>query len=352
VISTEHPRYAAADLHAQLVAIMLAWGAPEEAARTTADVMVDTDLSGIDSHGAAMLHLYDRMQAEGELDLIAQPKTVMDTPAFAVVDACHGLGHPSGVHAMKLAIEKASACGIGAVAVRNSHHFGAVGYYVRLAAAEGLLGMATTTTRTPVVAATGGTTPVLGTNPIAFAAPREGSEPLVVDISTSVVAMNRVRAYSNKGLDLPPGWLSDRAGNPVADATVGYELLTSGAGTLSPLGGPDPESGGHKGFGLSLLSHVLSAALSNAAGERSNIGHFFLAVDAELVNPGGRTPRNVDDLLRSVQDGESGVMVPGEPEQRARAERGANGIPIPDALMTQIMQVAGRAGVPVTISPL
>jgi LDH2 family malate/lactate/ureidoglycolate dehydrogenase len=336
---------------------MLAWGAPEDAARTTADVMVDTDLSGIDSHGVGMLHLYDRMQAEGELDLITQPKTVTDMPAFAVVDACHGLGHPVGIHAMTLAIEKARACGIGAVAVRNSHHFGAVGYYVRLAAAEGLLGMATTTTRTPVVAATGGTTPVLGTNPIAFAAPREGGEPLVVDISTSVVAMNKVKAYSNKGLDLPLGWLSDREGNPVTDATAGYRMLTTRGGTLSPLGGPDPESGGHKGFGLSLLSHILSAALSNAAppghgGERDNIGHFFLAVDAELVNPGGLTPRNIDELLRSVQDGEPGVVVPGEPELRARAERGANGVPIPEALMTQITEVAGRAGVPVTMTPL
>lgn len=328
-----------------------------DAAAMTADSMVDTDLSGIDSHGVSMLMTYESLIAQGRMKLTARPQVVTDLPGFAVIDGNNGFGHPTGVAAIRLAIEKARANGIGAVAVRNSNHFGALGYYVRLAANEGLLAVGTTTTRTPVASATGGTAPILGANPIAFTSPRVDGEPLVVDISTSVVAMNKVKSYMLKGLDLPVGWLTDRNGNDVTDATQGYELLTSRGATISVLGGTSPESGGHKGFGLSLMVQVLSGALSNAAapghgGDTDNIGHFFLAIDPELVNPGGRTAQNVERLLQSIQHGEPDVILPGQPEERSRRERGELGIPLPDSLMTLIAEICARAGVALSLSPL
>lgn len=350
-------RYSAEALHSQIISILVAWGMPQDAAAITADSMVDTDLSGIDSHGVSMLMTYESMFAAGRLKLTARPEVVVDLPGFAVIDGNNGFGHPTGLAAIRLAIEKARVNGIGAVAVRNSNHFGALGYYVRQAANESLVALGTTTARTPVTSATGGTAPVLGTNPIAFTAPRTDGKPLVVDMSTSVVAMNKVKAYALKGLDLPVGWLIDREGNDITDAALGYQLLTTRGATISVLGGATPETGGHKGFGLSLMVQVLSGALSNAAvpghgGDTDNVGHFFLVIDPELVNPGNRTAENVEALLRSVQDGEPNVIIPGQPEEHSRRERSVDGIPIPESLMTFITDICARCNVPLTLAPL
>ncbi|WP_247828283.1 Ldh family oxidoreductase [Arthrobacter antioxidans] len=357
-MSQEDPRrFDAAQVHEQIVAILCAWGMPGDPAAATATVMVETDLSGIDSHGVSMLMLYEQLRSENRLRLDAVPAVVRDAPAFAVVDGGAGLGHPAGLHALELAIRKAAVCGIGAVAVGNSHHLGALGYYVRSAAQRGLVALMTTTTRTPVVAALGGTTPILGTNPVAFAAPRAGGGELVVDMSTSVVAMNKVKAYALGGRDLPPGWVNDRSGNPVTDAALAHSLLATGAGTLSPLGGSSSETGGHKGFGLSLMVNVLSAAFSGAAlpfddADSDNLGHFVLVIDPTSVAEGGETARYVDDLLRLMMRDEPEVILPGSPEAAARANRGENGIPIPESLLEHLRGICGRAGTGMILTPL
>ncbi|MEU6645369.1 Ldh family oxidoreductase [Saccharomonospora sp. NPDC046836] len=350
-------RFSAYDLHEQVHAILTAWGMPSGPATTTADVMIDTDLSGIDSHGVSMLMMYERLHTEGRLGLAATPRVLRETDAFAAIDAGSGLGHPAAVHAMELAIAKARNGGIGAAFVGSSNHYGAVGYYVRLAAEQGMIGFATTSTRTPTAQATGGNRPVLGTNPLAFAAPRRHGAPLVVDMSTTVVAMNKVKAYALKGLDLPVGWLVDEAGVDVTNATKGYALLQEGRAMLAPLGGPGTELGGHKGFGLALMVQILSAALSNGAlprerGDTDNLGHFFLAIDAERVNPGGLTAGNVEAILRVVQEDQPDVLVPGQPEEHARAERTRAGIPLTDSLLEHLAAISARAGVHRTLTPL
>jgi LDH2 family malate/lactate/ureidoglycolate dehydrogenase len=338
-------------LHKLIVDVLTSWGMPEDAATTTADVMVDTDLSGIDSHGVSMLPAYETLARQGGLNTTASPAVVRDLPAFAIIDGDNGLGHPTGVAGTRLAIDKARVAGIGAVAVRNSQHFGALGYYGRIAADQGLVGMVTTSTPVPVVAPTGGTTGVLGTNPVCFAAPRAGGEPLVLDMSTSVVAMNKVKSHWLKGLDIPPGWVFARDGAALTDAGDAYERLRSGAATLAPLGGAGTVLGGHKGYGLSMMVQILSAALSGAAipshnREHDNVGHFFLAIDPELVNPGGHTADYVDELCRWVGAEDPAILVPGQPEEQARAERQANGVPVSDLLMDQLASICERAGVP------
>jgi LDH2 family malate/lactate/ureidoglycolate dehydrogenase len=350
-------RFTADDLHALIIRILTSWGMPNDAARATSDVIVDTDLSAIDSHGVSMLILYEKLLAEGRLDIAARPRIVLDGPAYAVVDGQNGLGHPTGIASIRIAIDKARQVGVGVVAVRGSAHFGALGYYTRLASDQGLIAIVTTTTRTPVMSATGGTTPILGTNPIAFAAPRAAGAPFVVDMSTSVVALNKVKDYALKNHDLPLGWVNDREGRPMTDAFRSYSLLTSFGATINPLGGPTPETGGHKGFGLSLIVQVLSAALSNAAlpgyvGEHDNLGHFFLAIDPELLNPGGKTADYVEGLIEVIQRDEPDVLIPGEPEHAARAERSEHGIPLPDSLLEHIAAICARAGVPMNLTPI
>ena len=344
------PRYSGTSVRSQILAVLKAWGMPHDAAAMTAEVMGDTDLSGIDSHGISMLMSYDRMQREGELQIKAIPEIVVDLPAFTVLDAHHGLGHPVGVQGMQLAIDKAQACGIGAVAVRNSHHFGALGYYVRLAAAQHFMALVTSSTRVPGVLPVGGTRPVLGTNPIAFAAPRRHGEPFVIDMSTSIVAMNKVRMYGVAGKPLPEGWVVDANGAPMVDATLAHEFLTNSQAGLTALGGPDTIFGGHKGLGLSMMVQILSASLSNTArvghdGRHDNIGHFLLAIDPTQVNPTGTAADHVEELITMVKDSGPNVLTGGEPEQRSREERTRIGIPLPVSLTAQIREVCDRAGV-------
>src|SRR5690606_17558885 len=152
---------------------------------TTARLLVETDLRAIDSHGVSMLPMYEKMREQGTLNMQPRYQRVRETPVLALVDADGGLGHPVACEAMRLACDKAAACGIGVVGVRNSHHFGATGLYAEMAAERGLLGLVTSSTSVAGVIPTHGAEPLLGTNPIAFAAPAGRHAPFLLDMSTS-----------------------------------------------------------------------------------------------------------------------------------------------------------------------
>lgn len=344
-------------LRVQIAGVLDAWGLSSEARDAVAEVMVDTDLSGIDSHGIAMLPVYDDKRATGLLNVHAEPRVVTDAPAYATIDADGGLGHHAGVTAMRLAIEKARRSGIAMVLVRNSRHFGAAGYYARLAAAEGLVGITTTSTARVAVLPTNGAQPLLGTNPIAFAAPGDGHEPFVLDMSTSTVATNKVRAYAYRDRPLPEGWVVDEHGEPVTDAARALSYVGGALdGGVSPLGG-DVTHGGHKGYGLAVMVHILSAALSGGdfsptrpPGEPENLGHFMLAIDPSLVRGDGMFATEVDEVLATLENSRPAqpdrpVQVAGAPESASRADRLAHGIPVPPALLDAVAAVAERAGV-------
>lgn len=355
------PRVAADRIRAQILAILRAWGMPEDLAETTAEVMTETDLMGVDSHGISMLMLYERMRMAGQLRLQARPRVVRENACTALVDGGAGLGHPVAALAMGLAVDKALAAGIGAVGVVNSHHFGAAGWYARLATRRGLLAMVTSSARTVVVVPTRGAVPVLGTNPIAFAAPAGRNRPVVLDIATSTVAANKVKVHELNGKPLPQGWVTDEAGRPVTDAAMAMEYLYRRPdGGLTPLGG-DAETGGHKGYGLGLMAQILGATLTGGsfsplregrrsrADEPDNVGHFFMAIDPRAFRPPGAFEDDMDamiDLLHATPpaDPSRPVLVPGEPEDLARAERLAEGIPIPPALDRHVRDICLRCG--------
>ncbi len=248
----------------QILEVLHRWDMPEDLAATTAEAMVETDLMGVDSHGISMLTMYEAMQRAGQVDLQARPRVLLDLPALALVDGGANLGHPVAVMAMQLACDKARAGGIGAVGVRNSHHFGAAGYYARLAAAQGLVALITSSARTVLMVPTRGTVPLLGSNPIAFAAPVAGGAPFVLDMATSTVAANKVKVYELNGKPLPPGWVADEQGAPVTDAAAAMDIIfRRPGGGITPLGGAEA-TGGHKGYGLGLMVQVLSATLTGA----------------------------------------------------------------------------------------
>ncbi len=346
---------------AQIVAVLTAWGMEAEAVRVTADVMVATDLSGVDSHGISMLMDYDESRAKGRLNLRARPRVVRENPVTALVDAEAGLGHPASVMAMDLAIAKAKAAGVGVVAVRNSHHFGAAGYYAAMAPQAGLVGMVTSATRTVGVVPTRAAVPGLGTNPIAFAAPAARNRPFLLDMATSTVAANKVRVYGLQGKALPPGWVLDGQGTPVLDGNRGWDVIKNQPrGGLTPVGGT-LEMSSHKGYGLGMMVHILGGVLSGASfspirnrtqrpQDPDNIGHFFMALDPRAFREEGEFEHDLDDVIDLLHatppaDPATPVLVAGDPEAASRERRLREGIPVPDSLAGQLRGVCERAGV-------
>jgi LDH2 family malate/lactate/ureidoglycolate dehydrogenase len=351
-----------ATLEAQISAVLSAWGMEPDLVRTTVEAMAYCDRAGIDSHGISMLMMYEEGLRAGKLRVRARPRVERETPVTALVDAGAGLGHPAGVFAMRLAIEKARAAGLAAVAVHNSHHFGAAGYYAALAAAEGLVGLVTSSTRDFKVLPTRSAVPLLGTNPIAFAAPARRSRPFVLDMSTSTAAANKVKVYDFHHRTLPPGWVVDERGAPVTDPARAMEYAwRSEAGGLTPLGGT-PEGASHKGYGLAVMVQLLSSALSGASfspvrrrtrgsDAPDDIGHFLLALDPKVFRPEGAFEAHVDlvvDELRGARpvDPALPVLVAGDPEEAARAERASSGVPIPAALAERLRGVCERSAAP------
>ena len=244
-------------VRAQIVSILTSWGMEPQQVQTSADVMLATDLSGVDSHGISMLMDYQSSREKGKLNVNAKPRIVRENAVTALVDADAGLGHPAAVMGMELAIKKAQTLGVGVVTVRNSHHFGAAGYYAALASNQGLVGMVTSATRSINTVPTRGTIPVLGTNPIAFAAPARRNRAFLLDMATASVAANKVRVYALKGKPVPAGWVLDERGVPVTDAALATDyLFRRDVGGLTPLGGTE-EMASHKGYGLGMMAHIL-----------------------------------------------------------------------------------------------
>lgn len=348
-------------LRAQIEAVLTAWGMPAAPAAEAAEVMVRTDLMGVDSHGVSMLIMYDEMQAAGRLRLDAEPRVERETAVTALIDAGAGLGHPVSRLAADMAAEKAAAAGAAAVSVRNSHHHGALGWYARRMAERGLIGIVASTTSLATATPAEGVERLLGTNPFAFAAPAGKHPPLVLDMSTSVVAANKVKAYALKGDPLPPGWVVDEDGRPLTDSARAYELLFKGAlGGLSPIGGAGTAAGGHKGTGLAIFAQILAGSLggasftptrSRAPDAPHDIGHLFLALDPAAFREPEAFRADVDvviDTLRASRPADPArpVLLPGDPERVAEAERGRLGVPAPPALMEKLRDIVDRAGAP------
>ena len=352
-------RVAADVLRRQVSGILNAWGMAQDDVRLVAHVIVETDLRGIDSHGISMLPLYAQMRAQGKLNPKARPRTVRETATTALIDADAGLGHAVSHRAMNLAVDKCLAQGCGVVSVFNSHHFGAAGIYAELAARRGAVGLVATSTRFVTMVPTFAAGPVLGTNPIAFTAPT-GGEPFLLDMATTSVAAGKVKTYWLNDKPMPEGWVVDGKGRAVTDAAEGYRtLFERPEGGLTPLGG-SRETGGHKGYGLAMMVHVLGGVLAGASfspirnrtqqpADPDNIGHFFLAIDPRAFRAEGEFEKDlaaVIDLLHDTKpaDPAQRVLVAGDPERAMRAERLELGVPVPAKLMDVLREVARESG--------
>jgi LDH2 family malate/lactate/ureidoglycolate dehydrogenase len=345
-------KFAVETVRAQIASCLSAWGMPEENVDITSKVMVDADTCGIDTHGISMLTVYHDRHRNNFVTLNGDVTVVTETPVSVLLDAGGGLGYVSSVQATNMVIEKAKQVGMAAAAVRNSAHFGATGYYTRMIAKQGLVGIATTSAVGRSVAPTFGKEPKFGTDPIAFAAPTKRNDIFSLDMATTTVARGKIRNKYNEGQALPEGWANDKDGNPTTDAAL---LIDDLGGTQTPLGGTR-DSGSHKGYGLGMMVNILSCGFSGArimTGELANkqpvpgtmdVGHFFLAIDPKVFNPDRPFEDTVDEMIEDLHatipvDPNQPVMVAGEPEDIIRAERVKDGIPIPPGLRGKIQDI-------------
>jgi LDH2 family malate/lactate/ureidoglycolate dehydrogenase len=354
-------------VRAQAEAILRGWGMGAEDAAITAEALVDCDLRGIDTHGISLLALYSGWIKNGKFDLAAKPRVEREGPSHALIDACNGLGFAVSVRATEMAVAKARETGIAAVTVRNSHHFGAAGYYARLAARAGMVSLVATSTKVVCVVPPGASEPVLGTNPLAYGIPRASGEPIVFDMATSTAAGNKIRLHHLKSTPVPEGWVVDGNGRPVTDPHEAYRLVyEAGSGGLTPLGAK-PELGSHKGYGLALLVHFLGGALpggtfagsmkrTGASQEADNIGHFFLALDPGIYRGMDAFLEDVEDVAETLRwtpavDPQRPVLLPGDLEERAYGERLENGVPLAATLIEQLENLAASLGAGFYLDP-
>jgi len=354
-------------IRSQLVSVFRAWGMSEPHADTTAEMMVETDLRGVDSHGISMLPTYDQEFRNGRLNMRPVFKTVREGAAMALIDADASLGHPVSVHAMNLAVDKCRETGVAVVSVVNSHHFGAAGCYSKIAVDRGVIGMVTSATRGVTMVPTFAAEPVMGTNPIAFAAPAKRNPPFQLDMATTTVAAGKVKVYKLNHRPLPPGWVVDGNNQTVTEPEEAFRhVFERPEGGITPLGGTR-EAGSHKGYGLAVLVHILGGTLSGASfspirnrtqrsSDPHNIGHFFLAIDPRAFRGDGEFEDDLDQVIDTLHgakraDPAQPVLVAGDPEMATRQERLEGGVPIPDDLMDQLRAVASRAGVPFVLGP-
>ncbi|MFN8555821.1 MAG: Ldh family oxidoreductase [Dehalococcoidia bacterium] len=345
-------RYAAAELIEFTARVLTSLGMPAEDARLAGTVLVDADLMGIDSHGIAHLPThgsYAPAIREGRVNPRPVIRVVRETAATALLDGDGGMGVVVGHHAMRLAIAKARDAGCGSVAVRNSRHYGAAGYYAMMAVPEDMIGLSFTNAG-PWTTPTNAKRKMIGTNPIAVAAPAGTEQPFLCDLATSTVAMGKLEIAARESKPIPAGWSLDGAGHPTEDIPTVYR-----EGGLTPLGSTATTSS-YKGYALGVMVDVFSGLLSGAGyslalgGYGRDVGHFFAAWRIDAFRPAIEFKAMMDEMQRAFRTAEPAdparpVLLPGQREFACRAERERNGIPLHVSVVSTLDALAYDVGV-------
>lgn len=320
-------------------AALAACGASSAAAESTARALVAAEVDGQAGHGLSRVPSYALHLRCGKVRGDARPRVEPVASAVVRVDAEHGFAYPAIDAALDALIPATRSCGVAAAVLYRSHHFGQAGRHAERLAESGLIGLVLGNTP-KAMALWGGRRPLLGTNPLAFAAPLpDGRAPLVIDLALSVAARGKIVAAEQAGRPIPEGWALDAEGRPTTDPKAAL------AGTLLPIGGA-------KGGALALMVEILAAALTGSAwgweassffddrGGPPGVGQLLLACDPERLSGGAYSAR-MAVLLAAVAD-EPEVRLPGERRLAARARAAASGLTVPRALYEQIRALAGQ----------
>ena len=355
---SEHvTRIAAGDLRNFVAKALVSQGVPDDDAARVAELMVEADLFGYDTHGVFRLRQYLARLRGGGCNPRAQIRIAHETAATAVIDGDNGLGHLAMSAARDLAIVKAREAGIGWVGVRRGNHAGPLALYVRPQAEAGMIGMAAAVGSANHVPPFGGTDLLLGTNPIAISAPSGGPDPFVLDMASTVAAMGKIKKLAQQGEPMPEGWMVGRDGAPLTDPARRSE------GFLLPIGGP-------KGFGLSVAIGLMAGVLNGAAfgsdvvdftsdtSSETNTGQFVMALNVAAFGTEdtfAETAARVFDEMRASTPlpGHDPVRLPGEGKSAAVAQRRENGLALNPALCRDLAALAQEYGIeaPLVFAP-
>lgn len=337
-------RVPAERLAAFIVRVFAAVGLPKADAERLAQLIVEADLRGSDTHGVIRLPLYIRRIRAGGINTKPNIRVVSDRPSAALIDGDNGMGHLVMAHAAQIAIEKAKATGIGWVGARMSNHAGPAGLYVTMMLPHDMIGLYFAVGSNNHLPPWGGNEALLGTNPIAFAIPAQDESPIVLDMAPTVAAYGKVRLKAQRGEDMPVGWMIDNEGKPLTDPKRADE------GHLLPIGD-------YKGSGLSLVIGILAGALNRAAlgrdvidfvrepGRTTNTGQAIAALSIDTFMPVADFKRTVDRIIRDIRNsqrlpGVERIWLPGEQSHTKLLDRRTHGVPMPDALRESLNAVA------------
>ena len=343
----ETPRIAADRLLSFATAAYVTVGMPPQDAHLAADTLVQADLWGHQSHGVMRLPWYVARLKTGTAKPVATPEQIVDVGAVGVVDGHDGMGQVVTALAARDVIRRAKAHGIGAVAVRNSNHFGTAMYYTLMAPPEGCI-MFLSTNASPAMAPWGGRKKSVGNNPWSWSAPAGRHAPLVLDIANTAVARGKVYLARQRGTSIPADWAVDARGVPTTDPEAAL------AGIIQPMAG-------HKGYAISVVMDMLSGILTGSAfgpgvfgpyqaEKRSGAGHLLIALNVEVFQPRAAFEARMEAMIAGLKgvdraDGCDEIFYPGEIEARNDVANRRDGLMLPADTQADLAKLARELGI-------
>ena len=338
-------RFTGEELENYCKSVLTASGVEEYCARAVAEVLVDADMTGVSTHGVTRLPIYMQRMEAGLVSRDNNIRILKEGPSTAVIDAGNSLGIPAAKFAMETCIRKASESGCCFATVKNSNHYGAAGFYTKMAAREGMIGFACTNL-TGKIAPYGSADAFLGTNPFSVAVPSDDF-PVALDMTPTAVALGKLILAQKLGKSIPLGWALDKDGKPTTDPAEGRK------GSLIPIGG-------YKGSGMALMIEILSGILSGAGygphlhdlykfDAPQGIGHFMGAIDISCFVEPDVFKAGVSAMISEIKglrkaEGFDEIMLPGEGSFRKHEANMSSGIEIPDQVLDELEELGKPYG--------
>ena len=351
-------------MNAFMIDVFQRYGVPAEDAAICADVLLESDRRGIESHGCNRFKpIYlDRIE-NGTLMPVTRLDIVKETPTTLVMDANNGMGMVASYRMMERLIDKARQYGMAGGAVCNSTHYGIAGYWTGMAERAGMIGVTGTNAR-PSVAPTFGVEPMMGTNPLTFTMPTDEAFPFNFDCATSIVQNGKIEYYQRSGKPTPAGLVVTRDGGTMTDSGEILREMRAGNCALLPLGGLGEDTGGYKGYGFTTIVEILSAALAggpymkelsgknpDGSNKLFRLGHFFFVINPDFFMGLDSFRRTAGGILRGLRAAEKApgaerIYTAGEKEYLAWQERKDKGVPVGESIQKELIALRDRFELP------
>ena len=352
-----------------MIDVFKAYKVPEEDAKICADVLLEADRRGIESHGCNRFKpIYIDRFEKGTLLPHTDIEVLKETPTTLVYDAHDGMGMVASHKMMTALIEKAKKYGMAGGAIKNSTHYGIAGYWTGMAAKEGMIGLSGTNAR-PSISPTFGVENMMGTNPLTFSLPTDEEFPFCIDCATSTVQRGKIEYYAREGKETPAGMVVTHDGSTITDSEAILKMLVDGTAALAPLGGgPGDEMCGYKGYGYAAVVEILSAALSGGQFMKAltgvspegkpqmyHLGHFFFVVDPDAFMGRETFKKTAGDICRALRasqkaPGYDRIYTAGEKEYITWLERKDKGVPVGKAVQDELTTLRDKLNLPYKFS--